>query len=109
MDKHDIDAIGRVCSLLEERINSIMEIVMDQYPHVIGTNVLINVATSMLAKALIMADPLAKGGVDDLAFDIVRLKVKEGTARVHSMMTIEKAKKPMGSTSTCQPWEPKKH
>lgn len=109
MEDYEIETIGRVCSLLEERINGIMKIVMDQYPYVIGTNVLINVATSMLARALIMADPLARGGADDLAFDIVRLKVKEGTARVHSMMTIEKAKKPMGSASTCQPWEPKKH
>jgi hypothetical protein len=55
MDKRDIDAIQKISESMEVRTNETMKDVVEQYDMTVAINVLVNVATSMLAKALIMA------------------------------------------------------
>ena len=53
MDKRDIDAIQKISESMEMRTNETMKDVLEQYDINVAINVLINVATSMLAKGLI--------------------------------------------------------
>lgn len=109
MDNHDIDAIQKISESMEVRTNETMKDVIEQYGHTVALNVLVNVATSMLAKALIMAEPDRRDFLGDLAVRITQLKVEEGHAAVQSLMAINKAMFPQGGGYTCQPWPPKKH
>jgi hypothetical protein len=109
MDKREIDAIQKISESLEMRVNATMKDVLEQYKPELAINVLINVATSMLAKALIMTDPANRDNIENIAFRITQMKVEEGHAAVESMMAIGKAMLPQGGAYTCQPWPPKKH
>ena len=109
MEKRDIDAIQKISESMEVRINETMKDVVEQYDMTVAINVLVNVATSMLAKALIMAEPDRRDFLGDLAVRITQLKVEEGHAAVQSLMAINKAMFPQNGGYTCQPWPPKKH
>lgn len=109
MDKRDIDAIQKISESMEMRTNETMKDVLEQYDINVAINVLINVATSMLAKGLIMTDPERRDSLLGLAYRITELKVDEGHAAVESLMAINKAMFPQAGSFTCQPWPPKKH
>lgn len=94
---------------MEIRTNETMKDVLEQYDMNVAINVLVNVATSMIAKALIMADPANRDALHDLSIRITDMKVVEGHAAVTSMMAIGKAMAPKAGHFTCQPWPPKKH
>lgn len=109
MDKREIDAIQKISESMEIRTNETMKDVLEQYDMNVAINVLINVATSMLAKGLIMTDPHRRDHLAEIAFRITELKVDEGHAAVESLMAINKAMFPQAGSYTCQPWPPKKH
>ena len=109
MDKREIDAIQKISESLEIRVSQTLKDVMEQYDEGVALNVLINVGTSMLAKALVMTDPSNRDNVENIAFRITQMKVEEGHAAVESMMAIGKAMLPQGGAYTCQPTPPKKH
>ena len=109
MDKREIDAIQKISESLEMRVNQTMKDVLEQYDMNVALNVLINVATSMLAKGLIMTDPANRDNIENIAFRITQLKVEEGHAAVESLMAINKAMFARGGHYTCQQSPPKKH
>jgi len=109
MDKREIDAIQKISESLEIRVSQTLNDAMEQYDEGVALNVLINVSTSMLAKALIMTDPSNRDNVENIAFRIVQMKVDEGHAAVESLMAISKAMVPKGGVFTCQPTPPKKN
>jgi len=109
MDKREIDAIQKISESMEIRTNETMKDVLEQYDMNVAINVLVNVATSMLAKALIMTDPERRDSLIGLAYRITELKVDEGHAAVESMVAIGKAMLPQGGAYTCRPMPPKKH
>ena len=109
MHDREIDAIKKISESLEMRVNDTMKDVLEQYDMDVALNVLVNVATSMLAKALIMTTPANRDNVENIAFRITQLKVEEGHAAVESLMAINKAMVASGSHYTCQQWPPKKH
>jgi ribonuclease BN (tRNA processing enzyme) len=106
MEDKEIDAIAKISESMEIRNNEAMKDVLEQYDTHVAMNVMINVATSMLAKALILCHPEARAQVEYVAMKIVDGKVNEGHAAVASLMAIGKA---MGGESTCKPWVPKNH
>ena len=109
MEKREIDAIQKISESLEMRLNATLKDAIEQYNESVAINILINVGTSMLAKALIMTDPSNRDNVENIAFRIVQMKVEEGHAAVVSVLAIGKAMLPQGGAFTCQPRPPKKH
>ena len=103
MDKEKLEAIHTTTDSLELRVNDTMKDVLEQYDPDVAVNVLINVATSMLAKALIMSDPEQRVHLAHIAERFTAVKVKEGHAAVESLMAIGKAMNQGGKAYTCQP------
>lgn len=104
MEDQELDTIKKIVEGLEERMNKSMKDVIEQYgPHV-ATNVLVNLGTTMIAKALILVHPDARPHIQYVTYQAIDGKVEEGHAAVESLMAIGKA---MGGTSTCRPWPTK--
>lgn len=57
MEDKDIEVIRTISESMERRANDTMRDVIEQYGVEIVINVMINVATSMLAKSLILTPP----------------------------------------------------
>lgn len=105
MDDDNIEVIKDICEKLEQHFNSVLKDVVEEHDLGIASNVLINVGTSMLAKALLMVQPEVRGTVQYIAYKAVDDKIEEGYAAIFSLMAIDKAK---GGGQTCAPWKPKK-
>lgn len=91
MDMDEINTISKISDSIEIRNNESMKDVLEQYNNHIAMNVMINVATSMLAKALILCHPESRAHVQYVAMQIIDAKVAEGHAAVESLMAIGKA------------------
>lgn len=102
-DKEHED-IKRIVEGLEERLNTSMKNVIEEFGTGVATNVLINLGTSMIAKAMILVHPKARAHIQYLTHQAIDDKIEEGHAAVVSLMAISKA---MGG-QTCQPMPPKK-
>jgi hypothetical protein len=105
MDEENVEIIKDICEKLEEHFNSVLRNVVEEHDLGIASNVLINVGSSMLAKALLMVQPEVRGTVQYIAYKAVDDKIEEGYAAIYSMMAIDKAK---GGGDTCAPWKPEK-
>ncbi|NBS75481.1 MAG: hypothetical protein EBT78_11550 [Betaproteobacteria bacterium] len=108
MNKRAIELVQQVSESLERRINETVHGVMEQHCELAAMNILINVGTSLLAKALVMTDPSNRDNVKNIAFTITQMKLQEGHAAVESMIAISKAMFPQGGSDTCQQHPPKK-
>ena len=106
MEDEELDIIKKIVEGLEERMNHSMRDVIEQYGPNVATNVLVNLGTTMIAKALILVHPEARPHIEYVAYKAIDAKVEEGHAAIESLMAIGKA---MGGGSTCQPWPPRKH
>ena len=101
--EEDLKVIQDVCKYLEEVINGEIKEVLEQHNKGVAANVLINVGTSLLAKAVILVTPDHRDSVYELIVMALNSKIKEGDAAVESLMAIGKAMQ-----STCRP-PPTKH
>ena len=105
MKENEIDEIKNICEQLEHHYNGFMKEVLEEHDIGVASNVLINVGTSMLAKALLMVQPELRGAVQYIAYKAVDEKIEEGHAAIHSLIAISKA---MGGGDTCAPRVTKK-
>jgi hypothetical protein len=90
MNKEGIAAVEKICESTERRINETLKDVIEQYDIGVAMSVLINVGTSMLAKAVILSGddgPQVKA----ITEHIMEEKIKEARAAVFSLMAIHKA------------------
>lgn len=101
--EEDLEHIGRICEEMETRLSKEMAEIINEHGRGIAANVLINIGTTMLAKAIILVKPEHKETVITAIAHGMSTKVREGEAAVESLMAIGKA---MGST--CRP-PPTKH
>jgi hypothetical protein len=104
MHDKELDDIKKIVEGLEERLNKSIKNVVEQFGTGVATNVLINLGTSMIAKAMILVHPEARPHIQYLTHQAIDDKTEEGHAAVVSLMAIGKA---MGG-QTCQPMAPKK-
>jgi len=104
MNDDEIQTIAELSEALELRNNEFFKSALEDFENHVVMNVLINVSTSLLAKALVMGHPESRASLLRVIFSILDGKVAEGHAAVVSLMAIDKA---MGST--CSPLPPKKH
>jgi hypothetical protein len=109
MESRQSDVIEKISESLEMRVNETLKDAIEQYDSSVALYVLVNVATSMLAKALIMTDPSHREIVEDIVGKIVKMKVKEGNAAVQSYVAIHKAMVVGSGSYTCQQYPPKKN
>lgn len=106
MNKEEIDAIEVFSERIEIAASDIMKEIIDKYNPDVIINVFIQVSTSLMAKALIMAEPHEKTSIQNIITHMLESKIAHGESMVQSMLTIGKA---MGANSTCQQFPPKKH
>jgi len=100
MDDETMEMIKTICESMESNINKKMQSVVNQYDTLVAMNILVNVGTSILAKALILAqDDHLK--LRKVLIDVIDGKVEEGRAAVNSLVAISKA---MGEPPA---WPPK--
>lgn len=90
MDKKGIAAVEKICESTERRINDTLRDAIEQYDIGVAMSVLINVGTSMLAKAVIIAGDDGPQ-VEAIIEKITEEKIKEARAAVFSLMAISKA------------------
>lgn len=91
MERQELKIIARISEEIEMMNNDFMRGVLESHDNIIAMNVMINAATSMLAKALILCHPETRGHVEYVCLKIVDAKVAEGHAAVESLMAIGKA------------------
>lgn len=102
MEDEELEIIKKIVEAMEDRTNATMRDVIEQYGPSVATNVLVNVGTSLIAKALIMVHPDNRPHIEMVALKAIDGKVEEGLAAIESLMAIGKA-----MASTCQP--PRNH
>ncbi len=90
MDQDEIDLIQGLCEDLENFINTKMSRVVRDHGANIALNVMTNVGTTVLAKALVMAHGEHRQ-LMGILFNIVDAKAQEGTAAINSLIAISKA------------------
>ncbi len=99
----DVETIGRICEAMETRLNTEMADIIEKHDRGIAANVLINIGTTMLAKAIVLVKPEHKDVVIAAISSGISTKAREGEAAVQSLIAISKAME-----STCRPLPPKR-
>lgn len=92
MDREQIPELASVVDALEEHISNVVLNTMTEYDIGFTVNLLINVSTSMLAKALVMVEEPSRPEIARIVSVMTRVKAQEGEAVVTTMELIEKAK-----------------
>ncbi len=107
MDKEIIKAIAEAVENGEDYLNSTMRKLAHEHGMEVAINVMVNLSTTLLAKALLMAkDNDSRVNITYIAAMQVEHKLDEGKVVVETATAILKA---MGKGQTCQPLPPKKH
>ena len=91
MDKKDIKALAKHTQALEEHINKVMTDVYDNESEGIAMNVLLNVGTSMLAKALLLTPEEVRDNLVGVVAMLIDAKMGEGEAMLESFKAIRSA------------------
>lgn len=106
MDRKTIDAIGNAIEHNEDYLNRTMRTLIEEHDMQVAINVMVNLSTTLLAKALLLAkDDESREQITYIAAMQVQYKLDEGQVIVETFSTIHKA---MGKGQTCQPMPPKK-
>lgn len=92
MTKTEIQATKDYVLLLEENMNEIMLEVADRETTNVMVHVMLNVSTSLLAKALVLINEEHRQTIVHEAITQIFVKVQEGEATLHSHLALEKAK-----------------
>jgi 2-hydroxychromene-2-carboxylate isomerase len=106
MDEETIKAIAEAVENGEDYLNSTMRKLAHEHGMEVAINVMVNLSTTLLAKALLMAkDNDSRVSITYIAAMQVEHKLDEGKVVVETATAILKA---MGKGQTCQPLPPKK-
>lgn len=107
MDNKTLKAISNAIDAHETYLNANIKTLIEEHGMQVGMSVLINLSTSLLAKALLLAkDEESRAKIAYIAAMQVEYKLEESEGIVESMTAIQKA---MGKGQTCQPMPPKNH
>lgn len=106
MDGETIKIISEAIEDNEDYLNAIMRELAHEHGMEVAINVMVNLSTTLLAKALLMAkDDDSRMNITHIAAMQVEHKLDEGKVVVETATAILKA---MGRGQTCQPLPPKK-
>ena len=106
MTKQELETMARLCEKLDIYLNEeFRSVIVDHSKH-LATNVMINVATSMLAKVLVMIDEDSRQAVMQTIISVIHDKTKEGDAILKDLLTTIEA---VGMADTCYPNLRNKH
>ena len=105
MDNKTLQAISNAIDAHETYLNAKMRVLIEEHGMQIAMTVMINLSTSLLAKALLLAkDEESRAKIAYIAAMQVEHKLGEGEGIVETVTAIQKA---MGKGQTCQPMPPK--
>ena len=91
MTKSELEALAKQTIELEEHVNSVIKALFDKEGETIAMNVMLNVGTSMLAKALLLAPEEARDHLVGILAHLIDAKMKEGEAVIESYRAISSA------------------
>ena len=91
MKKKDIKALAKYTQELEEHINTTMRRIYDTESESLPMNVLLNVGTTLLAKALLLAPEDARDDLVGVLATVIDAKMQEGEAMLESFKAIHGA------------------
>ena len=91
MEKETIDTLRQYVEKLEAQSNKDLREIYDAHGETIALNAMLNLGTSLIAKALLMAPEEAHSTLIGVMAKLVDAKVEEGSAFIESMMTLDKA------------------
>jgi hypothetical protein len=107
MDDKTIKAISNAIDANEAYLHAKMKALIDEHDMQVALNVMVNLSTSLLAKALLLAkDEISRAEIAYIAAMQVEHKLEEGEVILETATTIHKA---MGKGQTCQPRPPKNY
>ena len=100
MDDHHMQIVNGVSYQLENGVNKILQELMDTHDMdtsmEMAMEILVNVSSSLLAKAVLICEPTKRDKFYDMVLVNVQDKVQEGVAMVQSHIAIDRA-------MTCSP------
>lgn len=100
MNDEQIQKIELLCDEIEKRMNQkFLQVIDDNEPDVL-LNVLLNVGTGTLAKALLMLTKDERAQLIDVAVDMIHAKVEEAEALMERTTSAITAR---AMSSTCEP------
>ena len=91
MTKTELKALTKNTVELEEHVNGVIRALFDSEGETIAMNVMLNVGTSMLAKALLLAPEEARDHLVGILAHLIDAKMKEGEAVIESYRAISGA------------------
>ena len=91
MKKKDIKALAKYTQELEDHINTTMRRIYDTESESLPMNVLLNVGTTLLAKALLLAPEDARDDIVGVLATVIDAKMQEGEAMLKSFKAIHGA------------------
>jgi len=91
MTKSELEALAKQTIELEEHVNSVIKALFDKEGETIAMNVMLNVGTSMLAKALLLAPEEARDHLVGILAHLIDAKMQEGEAVIESYRAISSA------------------
>lgn len=89
--ENDLRVISNHCEDMEERMNKELQTIMENHGKGVLANVLVNLGTSLLAKAVILTREEHKDVIIQAISHAMAVKVSEGEAAVETLMAIDKA------------------
>ena len=106
MDKESMKAIVDNTNSIEDFVSHKINELFDQYGTDVSINIMVNISSHLLAKALLLAhDHETREKITYMAAIQVQAFIEEGSAAIDTHIAIHKA---MGGGSTCRPLPPKK-
>jgi hypothetical protein len=106
MDKESIKAIVDNTNSIEDFISDKVAKLFHQHGTEVSINVLVNLSSHLLAKALLLAnDHETREKITYMSANQVQAFIEDGSAAINTHLAINKA---MGVGLTCRPLPPKK-
>jgi hypothetical protein len=106
MDRESMKAIVDNTNSIEDFVSHKINQLFEQYGSDVSINVMVNLSSHLLAKALLLAhDHETREKITYMAAIQVQAFIEEGSAAIDAHFAIHKA---MTAGSTCQPLPPKK-
>ena len=90
MDQNEIDLIQDLCEGMENDMNKSVGRIVRNHGTNVALNVMMNVGTTILAKALVLAHDEQRQ-LMEIMVKIIDAKVQEGSAAINSLIAISKA------------------
>lgn len=106
MTDDELDLMAALCTDIDIYAANKLKEAMEQHDREIVINVMLNVATSLLSKTLLLIDRDKRQTIMQTAISLTYDKTKEGDALIRSLLAAQRIS---ADYNTCSPYPPTKH